>query len=95
MTLDLYSPGTSLLHRLSPGAKIVVLMLAGTGLFLVESMVLSALVLLLVAALYPAAGLGGKTLLNQVLPIWWILAFIVLAQGLFNSWVPAFFWRCA
>lgn len=91
MTLDLYSPGASVLHRLSPGAKILALMLAGTGLFLVESLWLSALALGLAIALYPVAGLSRAVLWNQIRPIWWILAILLLAQGIFNSWTFALF----
>ena len=39
--LDLYSPGTSLLHRLSPAPKLLALMIGATLLFVNESLVLT------------------------------------------------------
>lgn len=91
MTLDLYSPGVSFLHRLPPGIKILVLMLTGTGLFLIESLLLSTLALALAAMLYPLAGLSLAVLWNQVRPIWWILAILLVVQGIFNSWAFGLF----
>lgn len=91
MTLDLYAPGSSVLHRLSPGVKILVLMFCGTGLFVVESLALSTVALVVAASLYRVAGFPARTLFNQIRPIWWILAILLVAQGLFNSWTFGLF----
>ncbi|WP_243611267.1 energy-coupling factor transporter transmembrane component T family protein [Shimia aestuarii] len=67
--LDLYRPGTSPLHSLSPGPKILVMMAAGTALFLVESLPLVLGALLLTLALYRLAGLTLGDALVQLRPL--------------------------
>lgn len=78
--LDLYSPGTSILHRMTPGPKILAMMLGGTGLFLFDSLAVAATALVVVLALYPVAGLGAKQAMAQVRPLLWIFALFFALQ---------------
>lgn len=78
--LDLYSPGHSPIHRLSPGVKILAMMVGGTGLFLVESLGIVAVALAAVIALYKIAGLSATQVWNQIRPVLWILIFFLGLQ---------------
>lgn len=78
--LDLYRPGTSPLHRLSPGPKILVMMAAGTALFLVESLPLVLGALLLTLALYRLAGLTLGDALAQLRPLALIFVIFLALQ---------------
>lgn len=72
--LDLYSPGTSPIHRMTPAPKILAMMLGGTLLFLFDSLPIASAALLLVLALYPVARLNARQAWAQIRPIIWILA---------------------
>ncbi|MEP2530154.1 energy-coupling factor transporter transmembrane protein EcfT [Shimia sp.] len=78
--LDLYSPGTSPLHRLSPGPKIGALMLGGTTLFLFENIWVTLTALTLVLAFYALARLTLRQAWNQTRPVLWILLFFLALQ---------------
>ncbi len=78
--LDLYSPGHSPIHKLSPGVKILAMMVGGTGLFLVESLGIVAVALAAVIALYKIAGLSATQVWNQIRPVLWILIFFLGLQ---------------
>ena len=78
--LDLYSPGHSPIHRLSPGVKILAMMAGGTGLFLVESLGIVGVALAAVIALYKIAGLSAPQVWNQIRPVLWILIFFLGLQ---------------
>lgn len=78
--LDLYSPGHSPIHRLSPGVKILAMMVGGTGLFLVENLGIVAVALAAVIALYKIAGLSATQVWNQIRPVLWILIFFLGLQ---------------
>ncbi|TKZ22169.1 energy-coupling factor transporter transmembrane protein EcfT [Shimia litoralis] len=78
--LDLYSPGHSPIHKLSPGVKILAMMVGGTGLFLVENLGIVAVALAAVIALYKIAGLSATQVWNQIRPVLWILIFFLGLQ---------------
>ena len=78
--LDLYSPGHSPIHKLSPGVKILAIMIGGTGLFLVENLGIVAVALAAVIALYKIAGLSATQVWNQIRPVLWILIFFLGLQ---------------
>ena len=67
--LDLYRPGTSPLHRLPPGPKVLAMMGAGTGLFLVESLPLALAALAATLLLYRVAGLPLSLAARQLRPL--------------------------
>ena len=89
--LDLYSPGTSPIHRMSPGAKILVMMLGGTGLFVFDSLPIACAAFVCVLALYPVAGLTAKQAWAQIRPLLWIFGiFFALQWWLSGLTVAAF-----
>ena len=78
--LDLYRPGASPLHRLSPGPKVLVMMAAGTLLFLIESLPLTLSALVLTLALYRVAGLSLTLAAAQLRPLALIFAIFLALQ---------------
>ena len=94
---DLYRPGTSFLHRLPAGVKVLLLAVLGTLIFLVDDLAVILGFLAAVLALYPMARLPMASAWNQIRPALWILIAILLAQGFINGWETGFFVtaRCA
>ncbi len=89
--LDMYSPGTSVLHRLTPGPKIFALMGLGTALFLTESTYVVAGALMCVLALYRLAALSLRQVWNQIRPVLWLLIlFFALQWWLSGPMLAAF-----
>ncbi|MBR9842323.1 MAG: energy-coupling factor transporter transmembrane protein EcfT [Rhodobacteraceae bacterium] len=80
MMLDLYRPGASFLHRLPPGPKVLVMMAAGTLLFLFESLPLATAALLITLALYRLAGLSFSLAAAQLRPLALIFAIFFALQ---------------
>ena len=78
--LDLYSPGTSPIHRMAPGTKIFAMMLGGTGLFVFDSLPIACATFACVLALYPVAGLTAKQAWAQIRPLLWIFAIFFALQ---------------
>ncbi|SHK29171.1 biotin transport system permease protein [Shimia gijangensis] len=89
--LDLYSPGTSYLHRLGPGPKILTMMLGGTGLFLFDSLPIACAAFIAIAALYPVAGLTAKQAWAQIRPLLWIFAIFFALQWWLSGLTTAAF----
>lgn len=88
---DLYRPGTSFLHRLPAGVKVLLLAVFGTLIFLVDDLTVIVVFLIAVLSLYPLAGLPLSSAWAQVRPTLWILVAILVAQGLINGWTTGFF----
>lgn len=84
-----YRPGTSIVHRVPAGAKIVGLAMAGTALFFVASVPLLVVCLLAVLALYPLAGLSLRDALATLRPLFVILVVLVFAHAWLNGWEVA------
>ena len=80
MIAGLYRPGTSLLHRLGGGWKLLGLLGLGTLLFAVEAPWLAAGALVLVLALCRMAAIPAKVAFAQIRPAFWILAILFVAQ---------------
>ena len=78
--LDLYTPGTSPLHRMRPGSKLLVLMGGATLLFLYESLALTIAALALTFLLYRLAGIPPRKMLAQIRPLLWIFALFFALQ---------------
>ncbi len=83
--LDLYSPGTSVLHRLPPALKLLALMIGATILFLNENFLLTAAAAMAVLALYLLAQLSLKQALAQLRPLVWIFAIFFVLQWVFSG----------
>lgn len=87
--LGLYVPGRSVLHRLPAGVKLVLLLLVGAGSVLLDTWWQVALLLLLVLAGYPVAGLRLRTALSQVRPLVWIAGFAAVVHVVVSGWERA------
>ncbi|WP_197918750.1 energy-coupling factor transporter transmembrane component T family protein [Thiosulfatihalobacter marinus] len=83
--LDLYSPGTSVLHRLPPAPKLLALMIGATVMFLNENLLLTAAAAMAVLALYLLAQLSLKQALAQLRPLVWIFAIFFVLQWVFSG----------
>jgi biotin transport system permease protein len=88
-TLGLYVPGSSVLHRLPAGVKLVAMVAVGAGSVLLDEVwqVLVALGVVLVA--YGAAGLSMRVLGRQLRPLLWIGACTAVFHVLVNGWQRA------
>ncbi|GAA4005963.1 energy-coupling factor transporter transmembrane protein EcfT [Allokutzneria multivorans] len=87
--LSLYRPGTSALHRLPVGVKLVVLLLSGIGLFFVTNPFVLGGFLLVVVGLWSLARVPLVELLRQLRPLALVLALLGVAQVLLLGWVSA------
>ncbi len=83
--LDLYTPGTSPLHRMSPGPKMAALAIAATALFLQESLLVTVLAVLATLGLYRVASIPLTTALSQVRPLLWIFVLFFAVQWYFSG----------
>jgi biotin transport system permease protein len=88
-TLGLFVPGRSLVHRAGPGAKLLVLVLAGAASFLVRQPWQAASALALVVAGYLVAGLSPRVLLRQARPLLWLLLAVGGVHLLVTGWQQA------
>ncbi|MEN3793849.1 energy-coupling factor transporter transmembrane protein EcfT [Fulvimarina sp. MAC3] len=80
MIAGLYRPGTSFLHRMKAGHKLIALIVFGTVLLSVPQIALSAGGLAAVAAAYLVAGFSGSMILRQIRPAAFVLAILFAAQ---------------
>lgn len=89
-TLGLYIPGSSLLHRLTPGPKLVAMVLAIAAVtVLVRQPWHLAPAVVAVAAMYAIARIPVRTALAQLRPLLWALIFIGVFQVIFTGWARA------
>ncbi|MFN3688741.1 energy-coupling factor transporter transmembrane component T family protein [Salinarimonas sp.] len=84
--LALHRPGTSPIHRLPAGAKLIALGLAGTAIVLADALPLLAAALLAAILLYRAAALPLALAGAQLRPLALVLTILLLVQGLVVSW---------
>ncbi len=85
MIVDLYVFGNSPLHRLSPGYKILALVLFCTLLFVLPGWVPLVGGAILVAIGCWLAGIGFSHAYQAIRPALWILAVIFIAQGILTG----------
>lgn len=88
-SLGLYLPGSSPVHRLRAGTKLLVMLLAGVGSVLLDHPWQVGVALLAVLAGYRVAGLSLRTAARQVRPLVWILGFVALFHLLATGWERA------
>ncbi len=83
MITGLYIPGGSLLHRLPAGVKLTLLVVAGLGITLIDTVLTLSVTALAVVAAYPfAARLGWQPVWRATKAILIWLFFIAVAQAL-------------
>ncbi|PSL21202.1 energy-coupling factor transporter transmembrane component T family protein [Shimia abyssi] len=83
--LDLYSPGTSPLHRLPPAPKMLALMISATLLFINQSLPLTLVATLATLTLYPLTQLTLKQAAAQIRPLLWIFGLFFAVQWYFSG----------
>lgn len=89
-TLGLYTPGTSLLHRLAPGPKLLAMVVAIAAVtLLVRHPWHLAPVVAAVALCYLVARIPVRVALSQLRPLLWMLLFIGAFQVIFTGWARA------
>ncbi|WP_430332136.1 energy-coupling factor transporter transmembrane component T family protein [Rhodococcus sp. ACT016] len=89
-TLGLYTPGSSLLHRMSPGPKLLAMVAAIVAVTVLVRQPWQLLVALaMVAACYAAARIPARVALSQLRPLLWALLFIGAFQVIFTGWARA------
>nr|WP_296776865.1 energy-coupling factor transporter transmembrane protein EcfT [Rhodococcus sp. (in: high G+C Gram-positive bacteria)] len=88
--IGLYRPGTSLLHRMPAGLKLLLLIVAiVSATIFVRTPVEVGVVALVVAALFGVAGIPLKTALAQLRPVLWMLLIIGVFQVFITTWQRA------
>ncbi|MCL2533361.1 MAG: energy-coupling factor transporter transmembrane protein EcfT [Nocardiaceae bacterium] len=89
-TLGLYTPGSSLLHRMSPGPKLIAMVAAIVAVTVLVRQPWQLLVALVaVAACYAVARIPARVALSQLRPLLWALLFIGVFQVIFTGWERA------
>ncbi|MDH6281876.1 energy-coupling factor transporter transmembrane component T family protein [Prescottella agglutinans] len=89
-TLGLYTPGTSLLHRMSPGPKLIAMVVAILAVtILVHQPWQLVPAGLAVAACYAVARIPARVALSQLRPLLWALLLIAVFQVVFTGWARA------
>ncbi|WP_415973368.1 energy-coupling factor transporter transmembrane component T family protein [Rhodococcus sp. 077-4] len=88
--IGLYRPGTSLLHRMSPGWKLLALIISilATVIFARTPFEVAA-VAGVVAALFAVARIPAKVALAQLCPVLWMLLIIGVFQVIITTWQRA------
>jgi biotin transport system permease protein len=88
--LGLFVPGSSPVHRVPAGVKLVVLLAAGVGSVFLDRPWQFAAVLVAVLGCYRLAGLTLRTVLSQVRPLLWVVAAVAVFHVVVNGWERAF-----
>lgn len=89
VTLGLYRPGTSVVHRLPAGAKLLLLAVVGAGSIFVRDPWQVAAALGVVGCLYLAAEMSPRDLWAQIRPLWWVILLLGVFHVLVNGWARA------
>jgi biotin transport system permease protein len=87
--LGLYVPGTSVLHRLPAGLKLLAMVAAGVGSVLLRHPWQVLVALGVVLAGYAAAGLSMQVVLGQLRPLVWLGGFTAAFHVVVNGWERA------
>jgi biotin transport system permease protein len=87
--LGLYVPGSSVLHRLPAGAKLLAMVAAGVVSVLLDHPWQVAVALAAVLAGYAAAGLSPGLVVGQLRPLAWILGATAVFHVVVNGWQRA------
>lgn len=84
--VPLYVPGTSVVHRLGAGWKLLALLVTGVALAVWRAPWQVASALTIVLALYAVARVPGRALLRQVVALSWIAVPLLVIQWVLASW---------
>jgi biotin transport system permease protein len=86
---SLYVEGNSVLHRISPRAKLLAMLILGFVLFFGDNLFLLSLAALATAALYCSIGLPLRQALTRLRPVFLTILVVALFSLLFNPWQMA------
>jgi biotin transport system permease protein len=87
--LGLYVPGSSPIHRVPAGAKLLLLVACGVASLLLREPWQVAAALLVELVMYAVAGLPPRLLVRQLRPLLWIALFTAVFHVLVNGWQRA------
>lgn len=85
MSLGIYTPGSTLAHRLDPRCKLMFVLLYLVAAFLVDSVLGFALVALVAVLSLAASGTGVRGAVRALKPFVWLMAFVLVFDVLFVS----------
>ncbi|RVW09732.1 energy-coupling factor transporter transmembrane protein EcfT [Prescottella agglutinans] len=89
-TLGLYTPGTSLLHRMSPGPKLIAMVLAILAVTILVRQPWQLIpAVVAVAACYAVSRIPARVALAQLRPLLWALLLVAAFQVVFTGWARA------
>lgn len=88
-SIGLYSPGTSVLHRLPAGWKLAALLLVAAGLVALHHPWKLGLAAAVMAALFVTSRVPARLIWQQLRPLRWLLSFTVVFQLVVAGWRPA------
>jgi len=78
ITIGQYFPGRSILHRLDPRTKIILLFFFIIGIFVFDTSLTYISLTLFTGALIYFSGIPFKMVLKSIKPLWWIILFTFL-----------------
>ena len=87
--IGLYQPGTSLLHRMPAGGKLLAMLLAIVGIVLLNAPWQLGVASLVVVAGFALARIPARVAWSQLWPMRWFLLFIAIFQVIFTGWERA------
>ena len=87
--IGVYVPGSSPLHRLGAGVKLVLLAASVVVVAMLPEWWMLALALAIAVALFAVAGIPWRVAVRQLVPILWILAIAAPLNALFSGWESA------
>ena len=87
--IGLYSPGSSVLHRLAAGWKLAGLVLMAAGSVALHHPWQLALAAVMMAGLFAVGRIPGRLIWQQLRPLRWLLLFTVVFQLAVAGWRPA------
>lgn len=88
-SIGLYSPGTSVLHRLPAGWKLAGLLLIAAGTVALHQPWQLGLAALGMAGLFTVGRIPARLVWQQLRPLRWLLAFTIVFQVVVAGWRPA------
>jgi biotin transport system permease protein len=87
--IGVYVPGSSPLHRMGAGVKLVLLAASVIVVAMLPEWWMTAIALGIAVALFAVAGIPWRVAVRQLVPVLWILAIAAPLNALFSGWESA------
>jgi biotin transport system permease protein len=87
--IGVYVPGSSPLHRMGAGVKLVLLAASVIVVAMLPEWWMTAIALGVAVALFAVAGIPWRVAVRQLVPVLWILAIAAPLNALFSGWESA------